>query len=153
MLWSISFEVLSRPLKVCFQLPQFLKTGIIEPSYSSWSRPLLLIPKLPSEYRMVNDYCQLNKITIKDRYRLPNYNSCLDLLSRAKYYIVLDMTDAFRQTPLEKSSGTESAFITSTGLYEYKCIPQGLCKSPATFQRLADPILAGSKLCWWYFSY
>lgn len=103
-----------------------LKLGTIEPSFLSWSTCLLLIPKGKDEFRTVNDYRLLNKVTIKDNYPLPNLNSCLDLSEGSKFYVALDMTGAYWQIPLAKNSREKTAFITSTGLYQNKRLPQGL---------------------------
>ena len=36
-------------------------------------------------------------------------------------------------------------FITSEGLYEFNVLPFGLCNGPATFQRLMNILLAGTR--------
>lgn len=95
---------------------KLLAAGSIEPSYFSRSSPLLLMPKGPNEWRVINYYRLLNKITVKDNSPLPNSNSRLDLLGRAKYYVVLDMTGGYWQIPSHEKSPEKSAFITLNGL-------------------------------------
>ena len=37
----------------------------------------------------------------------------------------------------------KSAFVVRNGLYQWRCMPFGLCKAPATFERLMDRVMAG----------
>jgi len=75
----------ARPIKQTFYRISKLKTDIlkeeltklinkrlIEPSYSEWSSPVVLVPKLNGKWRMCVDYRKVNDATIKDSYSLPN---------------------------------------------------------------------------------
>lgn len=55
------------------------------------------------------------------------------------------MTGAYRQITLDAKSREKSTFITLIGLYQYERTPKRLCNSSATFQRIADFVLAGPK--------
>jgi hypothetical protein len=58
-----------------------LKAGIIRPSRSPWSSPVLLVPK-PGEnnWRMCIDYKRLNAVTVKEIYAMPRIDDVLDSL-------------------------------------------------------------------------
>eukprot|EP00854_Cymbomonas_tetramitiformis_P025065 gene25065-biopygen25919 len=62
------------------QLDELLANDYIRPSYSPWGSPVLMVPKPsnPKELRLVIDYRQINEITIKDRYPLPDVQSLID---------------------------------------------------------------------------
>lgn len=52
-----------------------------------------------------------------------------------------------RIPPVKAEDIPKTAFIPKYGLYEFKTMPFGLCKSPLTFQRFIE--LARSCLQWW----
>ena len=62
-----------------------LKQGIIEPSFSDWSNPIVMIKKLNGEYRFCLDFGEVNKITKKDLYLIPLMNEILDTIELNKY--------------------------------------------------------------------
>ena len=64
----------------------------------------------------------------------------LDLLEA-----VTSLPSVYWQVGMSKSHKKETAFITSSGLYELIAMPFGLCNPLATFQRLMESVfkLAG----------
>ena len=56
------------------QIKDMLEKGIIEPSQSPWSSPLVLLKRKDSTFRFCCDYRKLNVVTIKDAYPLPRIN-------------------------------------------------------------------------------
>ncbi|GJQ94297.1 putative reverse transcriptase domain-containing protein [Tanacetum coccineum] len=54
------------------QLKELLEKGFIRPSSSPWGAPVLFVKKKDGSFRMCIDYRELNKLTVKNRYPLPN---------------------------------------------------------------------------------
>ena len=68
---------------------------------------------------------------------------CLDCLSPASIFSVMDLQSGYCQLALAKPDRDTTAFITKYGLYEYAKMNFGLCNAPSTFQRCVELILRG----------
>ena len=81
-------------------------------------------------------------MTKKDSHPLPRICETLDYLVGAAYFSTFDLTSGFWQVPMAEESKQFTAFtLGSMGLFECDRMPIGLCKAPATFQRLMQNCL------------
>ena len=69
-----------------------LKQNIISPSDSPWSAPIVVAKKKDGKFQFCVDYRQLNKVTIKDNFPLPQIDDLLDTFGDAKYFSTLNLT-------------------------------------------------------------
>ncbi|MDV3153390.1 MAG: hypothetical protein Q8755_03380, partial [Candidatus Phytoplasma australasiaticum] len=60
------------------QLQELLEKGFIRPRFSPWGAPVLFVKKKDDSFRMCIDYRELNKLTIKNRYPLPQIDDLFD---------------------------------------------------------------------------
>lgn len=124
------------------ELDKMLKLGVIEPSHSEWSSPIILLDKPDGSKRFCVDFRKVNLVTKKDAYPLPHVTSILDRLRDARYLSSLDIKSAYWQIPLEHSSKEKTAFtIPGRGLFQFVTMPFGLSNAPATWQRFVDNVL------------
>ncbi|UYV76014.1 hypothetical protein LAZ67_13002151 [Cordylochernes scorpioides] len=127
------------------EVDKMIKMGIVQPSESPWSSPVVLVKKKDGSWRFCVDYRKLNKVTKKDVYPLPRNDDVLDSLTGAKFFSSMDLRTGYWQIEIDEEDREKTAFITPDGLYEFRVMPFGLCNAPATFERMMDKLLAGLK--------
>ena len=129
--------------KIAEMIQRMEEQGIVKPSASLWSSPIVLVPKKDGTTRFCIDYRRLNAITKKDVYPLPRVDDILDTLGGCKYFSTLDLSSGYWQIEMDSESAEKTAFSTHCSLFEFMRMPFGLCNGPATFQRLMEIVLAG----------
>uniref|UniRef100_A0A8C2IIM4 ribonuclease H n=1 Tax=Cyprinus carpio TaxID=7962 RepID=A0A8C2IIM4_CYPCA len=123
------------------EVQEMLRLGVIEPSRSPWSSPIVMVPKPDGTLRFCNDFRRLNEVSEFDGYPMPRVDELLDRLGRARFISTLDLTKGYWQVPLTEQTKPKTAFSTPSGHWQYRVLPFGLHGAPATFQRLMDVLL------------
>lgn len=118
-------------------------SGVIQPSSSPWSSPVVLVHKKDGTLRFCVDYRALNSVAKVDTFPLHRIDDLLDQLGGSTYFTTLDLASGYWQIKMDPASQEKTAFITNQGLFEFKVMPLGLCNAPAVFQRLIQRVLMG----------
>ena len=97
------------------EIAKMEEAGVIETASSPWASNIVVVAKHDNTPRITLDYRQLNNLTYKDFYSLPNIADCLDAFKGASYFAVLDLRSSFYQVPLAEEDRDKTAFITRRG--------------------------------------
>ncbi|KAJ0442506.1 putative nucleotidyltransferase, Ribonuclease H [Helianthus annuus] len=122
------------------QLQELLDKGFIRPSFSPWGAPVLFVKKKDGSFRMCIDYCELNKLTIKNRYPLPRIDDLFDQLQGSSFYSKIDLRSGYHQLRIQEESIPKTAFRTRYGHYEFWVMPFGLTNTPTVFMDLMNRV-------------
>ena len=66
------------------KLQELLDKRYIRPSVSPWGMPMLFVKKKDGALRLCIDCRQLDKVTVKNKYRFPRINDFFDQMRGAK---------------------------------------------------------------------
>ena len=124
------------------QCSELLAHDILDYSNSNWSSPIVPVRKSDGSLRLCVDYRQVNKVTKKEEYPMPNLNKCVYRPSKVKYFTKLDLVRGYYQVPIDKNSRKYTAFSTMQHHYEFKRLSFGLKNSGMAFQRIMQHILS-----------
>ena len=127
---------------VAGHLAKMQRDGVIQPSRSPWSSPVVLVKKRDGTHRFCIDYRALNSVTKPDSFPLPRIEDLLDQLGGSTYFSTIDLASGFWQIRMHPDSQQKTAFSTQQGLFEFRVMPFGLTNAPAVFQRLMQQVVA-----------
>ena len=129
------------------EVQYMLENDIIEESQSNWSSPCILVPKHDGGFRFCTDFRKVNDKTKSDSFPIPRIADCIDQIGNAKFVSTFDMLKGYWQVPLTQRAREISAFVTPSGLYQYKVMPFGMKNAPATFQRMVNKLVRNIDGC------
>jgi len=115
------------------QVNEMLSQGIIQPSFSPFSSPVLLVKKKDGSYRFCVDFHHLNALTVKSKFPVPVFDELMDELANASWFTNLDLCAGFHQILLQPGEEHKTAFQTHLGQYEFQVMSFGLTGAPGTF--------------------
>ena len=82
----------------------------------------------------------MDKVTIKNKYPLPQIDDLFDQLERARYFSKIDLRSAYHQLKVRGEDISKMTFWTRYRNYEFLVMSFGLTNSPAAFIDLMDSV-------------
>ena len=101
---------------------------------------MLFVKKKDGTLWLCVDYRQLNKMTVKNKYRLPRIDDLFDQLKGASVFSKIDLRSRYHQLRIKDMDVNKTAFRTCYGHYEFLVMSFGLKNAPATFMDLRNRV-------------
>ena len=123
------------------EIDKLLEAGVIGNSHSSWSAPIIVVPKGDGSKRLIIDYRALNKVTRKFVWPMPKVENIFSQLNGVRYFFTLVLRAGYHHIGLTTDLIPKTVFTSPFGKYEYVKVPFGLAQAPACFQELMTGVL------------
>ena len=124
------------------QIATWLQDGVIRSGgVSPWNFPLLPFWKKNGKWRWVVDFRQLNSVTRKDSFPIPNIIELLSYLRKSKYFTSLDLAQAFHSIPVREVDREKLSFYALDKIFQFCGMPFGLTSAPNTWARLVTHVM------------
>ena len=94
-------------------LEENLRSGRIRPSKLPFASAFFFVKKKDGQLCPVQDYCQLNEITVKNRYPLPLISELINKLKGAKYFTKLNVCWGYNNVRIKEGDEWKVAFRTN----------------------------------------
>ncbi len=118
--------------------------GFARDSSGPFSSPLVLVRSghKSGKTRICVDYTQLNRITVQDKFPLPDLRTFAREATGCKYFAALDCRKGYFQQLVNPADIYKTAIVTPDDYIELKRVGFGLCNAPSGFQRAMQEVLA-----------
>ena len=123
------------------EIEKLLAAKVICSSRSSWSAPIIVVPKGDGRKPLVINYRALNKVKRKFTWLMLKVEDIFLKLNAAKYFTTVDLRARYHHIPLDSSSIPKTVINSPFGKYKYIKVPFGLAQAPVYFQELMTNIL------------
>ena len=118
-----------------------LTKSFIRTSSSPKASPVLFAGKPGGSFRFCVNYKAFNAITMKNRYPLFLIQETLDRLTRAKYFIKLNIVAVVNKIRMAENEEWKTVFRIKYAIFEFLVMNFGFCGTPSAFQNYINDIL------------
>jgi hypothetical protein len=110
---------------------------------------VLFVKKKDCSMRLCIDYCDLNWVTIKNKYPLSRINDLFDRLKGASIFVKIDLILGYHQLKVGEEDVSKTAIQTRYCHYEFLVMPFGLTNVPSVFMDLMNRVFMSTWIPLW----
>lgn len=112
-----------------------------DPVEGQFLSSVFLVPKPDGSYRFILNLKCLNKFIKTQHFKMEDYRTASRLITKNCYMASIDLKDSYFFISIHKSHKKYLRFMYDDIIYEFNCLPFGLCTAPFVFTKLMKPIL------------
>ena len=99
------------------EIQEMVDLDVTEPSISSYSSPVVLVPKKDGSVRFGIDFRKVNEVTEFDAEPMPNMEEVIIKMSGHNFFMKMDLSEGYWQFSLSERSKPFTAFETPRGWF------------------------------------
>jgi len=115
---------------------------VVSPCREQFISRLFLVRKKDGSYRPVINLKPLNAFVQKSHFKMEGLSMIRDLLQPGDWMCSLDLKDAYLSVSIAQEDRKYLRFLWDGRIFEFTCLPFGLCSAPRTFTKLLRPVMA-----------
>ena len=127
------------------ELDTMLEMGVISPSDTLYSSPLVMVKKADNTPRVCVDFRRLNQLCALDPEAPYSPDDIFTQLGGCRIYSKFDLAKGYYQIRLSEKSRELTGFATHRGKFAFEVLPFGLSSAPMTFNRIMRKLLERAK--------
>ena len=103
---------------------------------------IFLRPKKDGSYRLILNLKKFNESVTYHHFKMGSLCTITKLIAQNCFMAAIEMKDAYYSIPIRYSDRKFLRFQWDKVLYQFTCLPNGLCCAPRKFTKILKPLLA-----------
>lgn len=113
----------------------------VKPLSGQFVSPVFTVPKKDGTYRFILNLKILNEYIVCPHFKLEDHRTVTKLIFQNAWMAKIDLEDAYYMVSVHKSHRKYLRFMFEKELYQYNCLPFGLCTAPRLFTKIMRPVI------------
>ena len=127
------------------EINELLNQGVIvtaDYEHGQFISPIFLRHKKNGEYRLILNLKKFNEHVPYYHFKMDTFESALNLVSKNMYFCSVDIRHAYYSVPIAEEHQKYLRFRWKDNLFQFTCLPNGLCCGPRKYTKLMKPVYA-----------
>ena len=103
-------------------------------------------PKADGSFRLILNLKRLNEHIVYHHFKMESLKSVIQLMEKDCFMASVDLRDAYYSVPMSVHAQKYLKFTWGGKLYQFTCLPNGLCCAPRLSTKLLKPVYSTLRL-------
>lgn len=131
--------------EILLLLDKFIGKGIVKQVSQvegQFISNIFITPKNDGSFRLIINLKELNEFIVTEHFKLEDQKTVVGLLSKDCFLATIDLQDAYYLIPVYESHKKYLRFYFENKIFEFQCLPMGLCTAPFVYTKLMKPVVS-----------